>query len=266
MRRNIFLLCDMQPADSQINHPRATLTRALTFPKGLVDALPIFFGYLSVGFAFGICAHTYGHPAWSPLLMSATHISGTGQFAVINLLHAGSGFWTIVLGVIVFNLRYILMALAVAQRLPSGIGPFRRMLIAMGDTDEIVGVAVKQTLPLNFPYMMGLLVCSYAGWFGGTLIGVCPLTCNLFPAKLVDAFGIALYAMFLAIIIPGARKSRPELLCVVMAAALSTGLRLLPRHIDPGWITLIAGISSAVIAAILFPKKNELAEKENGNA
>lgn len=225
-----------------------------TFRNGLVDALPVFFGYLSVGFAFGLSATLYGHPAWSPLLLSATHISGTGQFAVINQLHAGAGLWGTLLAVVALNLRYVLMAFAVAQRLAPGIGTWRRLLVAMGDTDEIVGIAVRcDTIP--FGYYMGLTACSAAGWVLGTLLGVSPALTAVLPRTLVGCLGMALYAMFCAIILPGARDSRPMLLCVALAAAIGIGLRLLPRAPGGGWITLLAGVSAAVVAAVLFPKE-----------
>lgn len=227
----------------------------LGFRKGLVDALPIFFGYMAVAFAFGITCRQNGHPFWSPVLMSMTHVSGTGQFAVANLLEKHSACFAIVLAVVVFNLRYVLMALAVAQRLPSDAGVAKRALIAMGDTDEIVGVAVKQTRPLTFSYYMGLTACSWTGWVAGTVMGAWDRTSGLMGVKLQSSLGLALYAMFLAIILPEARKSRAALLCVVTSAAASVGLRLLPTGLDVGWITLIAGVSSAVFAAALFPKK-----------
>lgn len=230
-------------------------TSVLGFQRGLLDALPIFFGYFAVAFAFGISCHQNGHPIWSPILMSMTHVSGTGQFAVANLLEKGSTYFAVVLAVLVFNLRYVLMALAVAQRLPSSIGAGKRMLIAMGDTDEIVGVAVKQAQPLSFPYYSGLTVCSWMGWVGGTVLGAWDCTSGIMSESLQQSLGLALYAMFLAIIVPEARKSRPVLFCVVLAAVGSIGLRLLPTGLDVGWITLIAGVSSAVLAAFLFPKK-----------
>ncbi len=228
---------------------------ALGFKRGFIDALPIFFGYMAVAFAFGITCCQNGHPFWSPVLMSMTHVSGTGQFAVANLLEKNSTSFAIVLAVFVFNLRYVLMALAVAQRLPASVGIGKRLLIAIGDTDEIVGVAVKQTPPLTFAYYMGLTVCSWLGWVGGTIMGAWDRTSGIMGADLQRSLGLALYAMFLAIIVPEARKSRPALLCVGLAAVASVGLRLLPTGLDVGWITLIAGVSSAVVAAILFPKK-----------
>ncbi len=230
------------------------------FRKGLVDALPIFFGYFAVAFAFGISCCQNGHPFWSPVLMSMTHVSGTGQFAVVNLLEKHGTYFAIVLAVFVFNLRYVLMALAVAQRLPASVGLARRLLVAVGDTDEIVGVAVRAPRPLAFPYYMGLTACSWTGWVGGTLLGAWDRTSGLMPVALQRALGIALYAMFLAIILPEMRKSRPALLCTGLAALASVGLRLVPTGLDVGWLTLIAGVSSAVLAAVLFPKKPEAAD------
>ncbi|MGN0853587.1 MAG: AzlC family ABC transporter permease [Kiritimatiellia bacterium] len=227
----------------------------LGFRRGFVDALPIFFGYMSVAFAFGIACRQNGHPFWSPLLMSMTHVSGTGQFAVVNLLEKRSACFAVVLAVFVFNLRYVLMALAVAQRLSASVGVGARLLVAMGDTDEIVGLAVKQTRPLTFSYYMGLTACSWLGWVGGTVLGAWDGTNGLMPPVLQRSLGLALYAMFLAIIVPAARRDPAALVCVVLAALASIGLRLLPAGLDGGWITLAAGVLSAVVAAVLFPKK-----------
>lgn len=234
--------------------------RPLAFRKGLVDALPIFFGYLAVGFAFGFKCVQNGHPFWSPALMSVTHISGTGQFAVADQLEKGGTYFAVVLAVLALNLRYVLMALAVAQRLPASVGFLRRLCVAMGDTDEIVGVAVKQAKPLTFSYYMGLTACSWTGWVGGTLLGAWDVTRDLMSVPLQKSLGLALYAMFLAIILPETRTSRPARLCVALAAVLGVGLRLLPLGLDAGWIVLIAGVASAVVAAVLYPKKTEAAD------
>ena len=233
--------------------------RPLAFRKGLVDALPIFFGYLAVGFAFGFKCSQNGHPFWSPALMSMTHISGTGQFAVADQLDKGGTYFAVVLAVLALNLRSVLMALAVAQRLPAAVGFLRRLAVAMGDTDEIVGVAVKQTKPLTFSYYMGLTACSWTGWVGGTLLGAWDVTRDLMSVPLQKSLGLALYAMFLAIIVPETRRSRPVLFCVVLAAALSVGMRLGLSGLSAGWVTLIAGVGSAVVAALLFPKRTEAA-------
>ena len=108
--------------------------------KGMIDALPIFFGYLSVGFAFGIYAIKSGFPIWSPILMSLTHLSGTGQFALVKVANNGGGIFEICFAISVLNIRYILMALSISQRLSPSISLKQRLLIAMADTDEIIAV------------------------------------------------------------------------------------------------------------------------------
>lgn len=227
------------------------------FRKGLVDALPVFVGYLSVGFTFGIAAATDWHSSVIPTLASMTHISGTGQFVLVSLLGEGSTLAAIVAGVVAINLRYVPMAIAVSQRLEPSISPWRRLVVAMGDTDEIVGISLRQTPPLRFPYMLGLLVCSWSGWVGGTALGANPATQALLPPSLVAALGIALPAMFAAIVFPAFRESRRIKVAVVVATLASLALRAAPTGIDPGWITLAAGIGAAALAAMFFPKDPE---------
>lgn len=225
--------------------------------KGLIDALPIFFGYLSVGFAFGIYALKSGFPIWSPILMSLTHISGTGQFALVKVANIGSGIFEICIAVSVLNIRYILMALAISQRLSPNISIWRRFLIAMADTDEIIAVALKSRTLVTFAYIMGLFISSYAGWNLGTLLSVIGGT--LLPQCIINALGIALYAMFIAIIIPDAKRHRPMLYCISIAALLNIVLKFVPMCIRPNsrWSILIAGIVAAVIISAIYPEKHQ---------
>ena len=233
--------------------------------KGLIDALPIFFGYLSVGFAFGIYALKSGFPIWSPILMSLTHISGTGQFALVKVANIGSGIFEICIAVTVLNIRYILMALSISQRLSPSISIWQRMMIAMADTDEIIAVALKQRTLVTFAYMMGLFLSSYAGWNLGTLLSVIGGT--LLPQCVINALGIALYAMFVAIIIPDAKRFRPMLYCISIAAILNITLKFLPLCIRPNgsWSILIAGITAAVIISAIYPEKNAAEQEQADN-
>ena len=223
--------------------------------KGLIDALPIFFGYLSVGFAFGIYALKSGFPIWSPILMSLTHLSGTGQFALVKVANTGSGIFEICIAVSVLNIRYILMALAISQRLSPSISIWQRLMIAMADTDEIIAVALKSRTLVTFSYMMGLFLSSYAGWNLGTLLSA--LGGTLLPQCVINALGIALYAMFIAIIIPDAKRHRPMLYCISIAAILNIILKFLPTDVRPNasWSILIAGIVAAVIISAIYPER-----------
>lgn len=222
-----------------------------SFRDGITDALPVFAGYLSVGFTFGIAAAEAWDSLAIPVIASMTHISGTGQFVLVSLLNAGSSISAIVAGIVAINLRYVPMALSVSQRLDTNVPIWKRLIIALGDTDEIVGISLRQPPPLSFPYMSGLLACSWSGWTLGTLLGANPATRTVLPPDLVASLGIALPAMFAAIVFPAVRDTGRIRLAVVIAAVLSLTLRLLPVRIDPGWLILTAGIAAALIAATL---------------
>lgn len=234
------------------------------FRKGMVDALPVFAGYLSVGFTFGIKAAADWGSAALPPLASMLHISGTGQFVLLSLLEAGGSSAAIAAGVVAINLRYVPMALAVSQRLSPETSIWKRLAIACGDTDEIVGISLRHPVPLPFPYMMGLFVCSWLGWVGGTVLGANPATASLMPPKLISAFGVAFPAMFAAIVLPAARASRVILAAVAGAAALSLAIGAMRLEIDPGWTILFCGIVAAVVASLFLGGRTESAEAGAG--
>ena len=228
-----------------------------SFRAGFVDALPICFGYFGVGFAIAAAAVAGGHPVWSPVIQSLTQVSGTSQGAISNrpIPGPGGGFWELALLCIGLNLRYVLLALALAQKLPSGFGVGRRLLVALGVTDENTALAISRPFGLTFPYLVGIFASSYLGWNAGNLLGA--LGTSLLPASALKPLGIALYAMFVAIVVPAAKASRTTLLCVALAIVVNCGLRLLPDGVRPApaLAMLIAGVGAAAVSAWFFPKK-----------
>ena len=234
---------------------------AATFGRGFADALPICFGYFAVGFTVAVAAVAHGHPVWSPILMSLTHVSGTSQGAIAGRVEVSAGpaagFWEVALLCLALNLRYVLLALALAQRLGPGTGLGKRLLLACGVTDENVALAVSRPFALSFRYLAGLMLSSWLGWNAGTALGA--FGAAWLPAERLAPLGIALYAMFVAIVVPAARASRPMLLCVAMAAAANAGLAALPEGWRPpaGPAMLAAGVFAAAVCAILFPAREK---------
>ena len=227
------------------------------FRRGFLDALPICFGYAAVGFAVAVSAIAHGHPVWSPVLLSLTHVSGTSQGAIAGRVDftggAPAGVWEVAFVCVALNLRYVLLSLALAQKLGPDVGLGRRLLLATGVTDENVALAVSRPFPLSFPYLLGLILCSYLGWNGGTVAGA--FGAAALPPSAVAPLGIALYAMFVAIVVPEAKRSRPVLICALAAALLNVALRLLPAAVRPaqGLALLFAGVAAAGLGAALFP-------------
>jgi 4-azaleucine resistance transporter AzlC len=225
----------------------------LTFLDGLRDAFPICLGYISVSFAFGMIAVARGLPLWAPTLISMTSFTGTGQFVGADLMGAAASAAEIACTLFIINARYFLMSLSLTQRLPENITLWQRLIVAFGNTDEIFAVSMCQTKPLGFGYMTGMILCAYSGWVGGTLLG--SIANNIIPPSLLSALCIALYAMFMALIIPPAKKEYRISVAVALSCAVSFTLYFTLRNIGTGWIIIISGISAAAAAAAIFPRK-----------
>lgn len=233
----------------------------MTFSKGAKDGLPIAMGYISVAFAFGMIALQKGLPAWSPILISLTNFTGTGQFAGADLIAAGAAFTEIAFTLLIINMRYLLMSLSLSQRLSPEISLWGRLVIAFGNTDEIFAVAMQQGRALNFRYMLGLILCSYSGWVLGTALGA--FASSFLPMSVRSALGIALYAMFIAIILPAAKSSGPVTRVVLISIIISCIFYYVPflSALSKGWVIIICGIVSSAVGAAFFPLREEEAVK-----
>ena len=247
----------MSPTTPDIARPGAA------FRRGFVDALPICLGYFGVGFAIAAAAVAGGHPVWSPILQSLTHVSGTSQGAFSHRAIPGppGGGWELFLLCVGLNLRYVLLALALAQKLPAGAGLGRRLFAACTVTDENVALAVSRPFALSFPYLAGVFASSYAGWNLGNALGA--VGTSLLPASALAPLGIALYAMFVAIVVPAAKASRATMLCVALAALGNALLRLLPEgvRLSPPLAILASGVAAAALCAWLFPSAGKGTEE-----
>lgn len=223
------------------------------FQKGLRDGVPIALGYLSVGFTFGMMAVSAGLPVWAAAAVSMTNLTSAGQFAGLAVITGGAPLYEMALTQLVINLRYSLMSLSLSQKLPKGMGLLDRMAMAFCVTDEIFAVASNQPGELGRRYYWGLALLPYGGWAGGTLLGA--VAGGLLPDGVTSALGIAIYAMFLAIIVPPMKHSRPVLLAVGIAMGLSCLFRYVPAlsRVSAGFVIILCAMAAAAVCALLFP-------------
>ena len=228
-----------------------------SFGKGLQDGIPIGLGYFAVSFTFGIMAIQSGLTAWQAVLISLTNLTSAGQFAGIGIIAAGGSLWEMALTQLVINLRYCLMSCALSQKIDPEAPLFHRFLIAYGVTDEIFGVTVCKGGKLSPFYSYGVIFISVFGWVFGTFLGI--LSGNILPARVVSALSVALYGMFLAIIIPPARNNRVLAGVVVISMAASFLFDKTPglRNISSGVRIIIITLIIAGIAAYFFPVKED---------
>ena len=224
-----------------------------SFVSGLIDGIPIGLGYLSVSFSFGIQASVMGIPVLWALLISMTNLTSAGQASGIGTIVSGGSFIEMALTQLIINSRYFLMSLSLSQKLDGKFSLTHRFAASFGITDEIFAVASSKSHLIAPKYMYGLISMPYVGWSLGTFLGA--VAGNILPEMISGALGIALYGMFIAIVVPPA-KQNPKLLAVVIPAiSISCLLYYIPAldFISSGFTVIISTVIAATIGALIFP-------------
>ena len=219
--------------------------RIRQFRYGLKDGVPIGLGYLAVSFSFGIMARKAGVSTLAAVIMSLTNLTSAGQFAALGIIEAGAPFVEMAAAQLIINLRYCLMSCSLSQKLEKGMPFLHRFMVSYGVTDEIFGVSVCREGSLSPFYTYGLICVAVPG--------------DLLPARLLSALGVALYGMFLAVVIPPARESRilAGIILVSMGASFVFSVVPLLKDISSGFRIIILTVLIAGVAASLFPVKEE---------
>ena len=223
------------------------------FKAGLKDGIPIGLGYLAVSFTFGIMAKGAGLTTLEAVVLSFTNLTSAGQFAGLGIITAGSSLVEMAMAQLIINLRYCLMSCSLSQKLDSHM----RFLMSYGVTDEIFGVSVCKSGVLSPYFSYGLMAMAVPGWTIGTLLGA--VSGSLLPARLLSALNVALYGMFLAVVIPPARENKVLRMVILVSMALSFLFTQIPvlRDISSGFKIIILTFIVAGSAAVLFPVKEE---------
>lgn len=228
------------------------------FKNGVKHGIPICLGYIPVSFTFGLMAVSAGIPKWTAILISLTNLTSAGQFAGITLISAGTAYFELGLTVFIINLRYMLMSLSISQKIDRKINTLQRMLFSFGITDETYVVASLQPNKLTSAYLFGLISMPIFGWNLGTILGV--FISDLLPLTLQNAMGIALYGMFIALIVPPARKERKILVIIMIAVAIMCMFRYISifSGISSGFRIIISSVAAAAAGAYFFPNKEDV--------
>ena len=221
------------------------------FRRGVRDGMPIALGYFAVAFTLGIAARNAGFSALQAMVESLTNNASAGEYAVFSLVSAGAGYWEVAVMTLVANARYLLMSCALSQKLAPDTPLVHRMLVAYDVTDEIFGASIAFPGRLNPWYTYGAVSVALPGWGLGTFFGVA--AGSALPARLVSALSVGLYGMFLAIIVPPARKSRVILALVLVSFAASFLAGRWALAAPPGVRTIALTVVISLAAAVLFP-------------
>ncbi len=228
-----------------------------TYSYGLKRGLPIALGYLSVSFGFGITAVGQGLSGLEAILISLTNLTSAGQVAGVGIIAANGTLIEMILTQLVINIRYCLMGLALTQKLDKTFTTPNRLLTSFGITDEVFAVGASEKECIGTKYMYGLITLPYIGWALGTTLGA--FAGEILPQSVSTALCLAIYSMFIAIIIPPARKNTGVLGCVCISALVSCAIYYLPvfGKLSSGFSVIICAVLSSVIMALFKPVRED---------
>lgn len=224
------------------------------FRRGFHAGLPIGMGYFSVSLSFGILAVSYGFSWWQAVLISMTCVTSAGQFAGIGIMCSPGQYIAMLISQLTINIRYSMMSISLSQKVDGSINKLWRWILGFLVSDEIFAVASAER-NVSRPFFLGLTILPYTGWALGTLCGA--LVGNVLPQRLMNALCIALYGMFVAIVVPVAKKEKPVLTVVILAMVVSCLFTWLPglKDISSGISVSLCAILAAAAGAAIFPVK-----------
>ena len=227
------------------------------FCDGMRDGFPIALGYFAVSFSLGIAARNAGLTPMQGFWVSLLNNASAGEYAAFTLIAAKATYWEVAVITLIANARYLLMSCALAQRFAPETPFFHRLIVGYDVTDEIFGITIARPGYLNPYYTYGAILLAAPAWAIGTALGI--MAGNTLPLRIVSALSVALYGMFLAIIIPPARKNRIVAGLVALSFALSFACEYLPgvASLSSGTRTILLTVLISGAAAVLFPVKQE---------
>ncbi|MBR0138325.1 MAG: AzlC family ABC transporter permease, partial [Erysipelotrichaceae bacterium] len=222
-----------------------------SFRNGMIDGLPIGFGYFSVAFAFGIFALKCGLKGWQAVLISATNLTSAGQLAAVPIIAGGESLLELASTQLIINMRYFLMSIVLSQKLQPHTKLGQKLLIAWANTDEIFAVCTSKQGKLQSKYIYGVILTPYIGWTLGTLAGV--LAGDILPDIISESLGVAIYGMLIAVFVSAARDDKNMFTCISIAVAMSIAFRFvsLLSKIPGGFAIIICAVTAAVIMSII---------------
>ena len=221
---------------------------------GFRDGTPIGLGYFVVGFTLGIVAKYVGLNPLQGFVISLLNNASAGEYAAFTVIGSDAPYIEIAILTLVANARYVLMSTVLSQKFSPETPFYHRIFVGFDVTDEIFGISIaRKGKWLNPFYNYGAMLTALPGWSLGTAFGI--MAWNFFPASAVSALSVALYGMFLAVIIPPARKDKIICGLVVISFVFSWLAEQFFSEISAGnrIIALTVIISGA--AAVIFPIK-----------
>ncbi len=235
--------------------PEWTINRRQVLLEGMRDGLPIALGYFVVAFTLGIAAKNAGLNALEGFFASLFNNASAGEYAGFTVIASGGTLLTMAILTLVANARYMLMSTVLSQKCPENLPLYHRILVAFDVTDEIFGITIARPGPLNPYYNYGAMLVALPGWSVGTALGI--MAGSVLPLSAVSALSVALYGMFIWVIVPQGKNDHIIAVLIALSMLLSLGASLAPviSDLSAGTRTIILTVLIAGLAAYFFPHK-----------
>lgn len=231
----------------------STTTKQIQVKKGLHDGIPIALGYAPVAMTFGLLAKTTGLSFFETVAMSIFIFAGAGQFIAISLIGMGAGAFELIFTEFVVNIRHLLMSASLSKKAEDD-PKWMKAIYSFGLTDETFSVASLKEGNVNAFYMFGLTFISYASWVVSSGIGY--VIGQSLPETLQESMGIALYCMFIGLLVPSIRR-KFSIIILPLIAGICNVFFMLVQHVSMGWSVILSTLIAAVVV--------ELIKKGKGN-
>lgn len=223
------------------------------FFEGLRDGFPIGLGYFAVAFSLGIVAKNAGLTPLQGFIASILCVASAGEYALFTSIQSAASYLEIAIITLVVNARYLLMSCALSQRFDSKTPLFPRLLVGFGVTDEIFGISIARKGFVNPIYNYGAILIAAPLWAIGTSLGI--IAGNFLPPRVVSALSVALYGMFLAIIVPPSKKNLTIAISVIISFIASYICSIAPviKELSNGTRTIILTVLISSVVAVIRP-------------
>lgn len=226
--------------------------QATDFKKGIQSGISIAIGYMPIALTFGLIAKTTGLTLGETVMMSLFVFAGAAQYISLSLLAQGIGIFEIVLTTFIVNIRHFLMSASLNEKAEENSIP-AKMAYSFGITDETFSVAATREESVNAGYMFGLNFISYSSWVIHSGVGF--LIGAALPQTLQESMSVALYAMFVGLLVPSMKNNAKVVFLAVLAASFNS-IFTLANMMSTGWSIVLATLLSAVLVETIETVKN----------
>ncbi|WP_088103567.1 AzlC family ABC transporter permease [Halalkalibacter urbisdiaboli] len=221
------------------------------FVYGLLTGSSIAIGYLPAALTFGLLAKSTGLSFLETVAMSLFVYAGAAQYMALNLIALGTGAFEIIFTTFIVNIRHLLMSASVSERVEHD-HPIIKAIYSFGITDEVFAVTSTQEGTVKTGFVFGVASIAYVSWVINSAIGY--LAGSALPETLQQSMAIALYAMFIALLIPSLKKQRKVLFLAASAALFNS---IFSFFIPSGWSIILATLLSSIGIELITRRRHE---------